>query len=231
MTYTFPASGLHKVKVYNNSYGDTVAIFSGNYSIIDAKIRGTSSAKFNSMTSLGSATLIDVERIVESQFSLTSLSNITFIGKTPKTIGNQAFAFAKFKTFAIPDTVEEIGYSAFTHSELTSITLPNRNINIDTKISKTSASNFTSVFRLSKITDVYFNGSLSDWNANETYVYIFGTPKGSPENGTVVLNVSDYAKTLNEERTNWEGKYTSQPPPDTFYNNLNAGNVKLHFQE
>ena len=114
---------------------------------------------------------------------------------------------------------------------MTSIILPNRDIKISTSMHKSSASNFTSVFRMSSIKDVFFKGSLSDWNSNTTYVYIFGSPKGEPVNGTVVLDVSDYAKALNEERTNWQGKYDSQPPADTFYNNLSNGNVKLHFQE
>ena len=66
LSYTFPAAGLHKVKMYNNSYSDIISLFEGTYNIVDVTIRGNTGAIFQYMPSLKSATLVDVDRIVES---------------------------------------------------------------------------------------------------------------------------------------------------------------------
>ena len=66
LSYTFPAAGLHRVKLYNNSYSDIISLFEGTYNIVDTTIRGNTGAIFQYMPSLKSATLVDVDRIVES---------------------------------------------------------------------------------------------------------------------------------------------------------------------
>ena len=66
LSYTFPAAGLHRVKLYNNSYSDIISLFEGTYNIVDVTIRGNTGAIFPYMSSLKSATLVDVDRIVES---------------------------------------------------------------------------------------------------------------------------------------------------------------------
>ena len=246
--YTFPAAGYHKVKLYctGDASGATGFGFGYNSYITPASVTRIKEMTFYgnvnvqpSYLNLTNVIFKNTRKIYKYQCGFnqwgSTASNkysVKFIGTTtPIEFESEAFAFSGIQSITIPDTVERIGYSAFTHSWLTKITLPNRNITVDTSSFKTSGdTNFTSVFRNCTLTDVFFKGSLEDWNNNETYKYLFGEPTGNPDaTGAYVLSYSQYAQFIEDQITNWESYgFKAKPRADSFYPQSRDGKIKLH---
>ena len=247
--YTFPAAGYHKVKLYctGNASGATPFAFGYNNNTTPESV-----TRIKEMTFYGNAnvqaTYLNLTNVVfknsrkvyrcQCAFNQwgTAASNkysVKFIGTTtPVEFDSESFAFSGIQSITIPDTVERIGYSAFTHSRLTSITLPNTNIAFDTQFYVSSPkSNFTSVFRKCDIKKVYFKGTVEQWNAKSEYVRVFGEATDTPDsNGVYTLSYSQYAQDMAAEMANSE-KYpnmTSNNKEDVFVNNSRNGLIKLY---
>ncbi len=93
----------------------------------------------------------------------------------------------------------------------------------------TPRKNFTSVFRKCPITKVRFRGTLAEWNANETYKYIFGEATGEPDGqGGYALSYSGYAQALHAEIADNVKYDLATPAADEFANNSQAGRIKLY---
>lgn len=234
--YTFPAAGLHRVRLLTNNK------VKGNNVLFGFSPSSADGAKFKNIKVNGNVTLNgiglgvtnvvlnNVSTIGSSQFSLcTSLKSISFTGSTPTKILDQAFTFSKLTEFTVPSTVESIGFSSFAYvSTLKSITFENKNIVLNPEIfHSTPGKNFTAMFRKTNLTDVYFKGTASDWSANTSLVHMLGAIGDKIDDSTYKLQTSQHALDCETEISN-----TTQITPDNandpFITKSKNGLIKLH---
>ena len=124
-----------------------VLVISGTGVIRDTAFRGEPKIKTvivsDGVTSIG-------DSVFSSCSNLTSVE----ISDSVTSIGSNAFSYCSLTSITIPDGVTSIGSSAFSHcSSLTSVEIPD---------SVTSIGN--GAFYGSRLTDVYYGGSRTEWN-------------------------------------------------------------------
>ena len=151
----------------------------GNYKVKDGTVAISESA-FWGCTNLASVTLPYGLRIIDNYvFNYCSNLKSVTIPNSVKSIGNQAFgSCTNLTNITIPNSVTKIGWNAFgSCKSLTNVVIPSSVTSIDSEIfgaceklksvtiPKSIKEIGAAVFYNTSLTDIYYNGSISDWNS------------------------------------------------------------------